>query len=524
MDFRITEDLQRARIWIKEMTWVDKDEERKFIEWLGKIEETYNEENSLTITEDWLNCKREKQIIMHFINPDLATFPRGFAVDVAESHTDFNLEEMKQLKISRSDCSEVIIYYSENKYGCQFIHVRSTKENFKQDLRTVLVYYQGVKLEKKIEINIPCIGMGLWRCNPDQVLEEFEEYNKEDNNLIFKMFVPDKRIMKNLTSSDKGTVSTFYPPRKLDTNIILHEQEQQKLILQIQDSDSEDENKTMSSDSNADMEISHATDTLEEDQYQIFSEQRKVKNKSPSQKKRDRNRLIEFRRRIRENKNEDGLNVTNKKEIGVQTEKKKTWRRRWLQLFTPSDRTGNECVEFAEGIKEDLNARGKNMNEEILAEPSVDIVDNSEENPKKEEKEETISRKQESKRRESLEKPSMTQNWNYGIQEKAYKLSILEDPQILVVALRHLVRNLQDEGERITFPIPNAVDRITLKRNNIPTDPGELLLLVDEVFERRAEYLDLNEVHRDFVKAHGRAVLDLRESWPRCYAHTRHPR
>jgi len=187
--------------------------------------------------------------------------------------------------------------------------------------------------------------MGLWRCNPDQALKEFEEYNKEDNNLIFKMFVPDKRIMKNLTSSDKGTVSTFYPPRrKLDTNIILHEQEQQKLILQIQDSDSADENKTMSSDSNADMEISHATDTLEEDQYQIFLEQRKVKNKSPSQKKRDRNRLIEFRRRIRENKNEDGLNVTNKKEIGVQTEKKKTWRRRWLQLFTPSDRTGNECV------------------------------------------------------------------------------------------------------------------------------------------------------------------------------------
>lgn len=52
-------------------------------------------------------------------------------------------------------------------------------------------------------------------------------------------------------------------------------------------------------------------------------------------------------------------------------------------------------------------------------------------------------------------------NWTYIIEETRYKLAIFEDPQIMTVALRHIIRRMHENGDKITFPIPDAVDRIS---------------------------------------------------------------
>jgi len=89
------------------------------------------------------------------------------------------------------------------------------------------------------------------------------------------------------------------------------------------------------------------------------------------------------------------------------------------------------------------------------------------------------------------------------------------------MALHCIVRNLHEEGRKITFPVPNAVDNICSKRNNLPSNPKELLMLVDEVFERREENLDLQEVYREFVQVYGRVVFDPKKPSPLNFAHTR---
>ena len=59
----------------------------------------------------------------------------------------------------------------------------------------------------------------------------------------------------------------------------------------------------------------------------------------------------------------------------------------------------------------------------------------------------------------------VNQEWNYDIEETKYKLAILVNPKTLTVALRHVIRKLHVDGDRITFPIPDAVDRIMLKKS-----------------------------------------------------------
>lgn len=108
------------------------------------------------------------------------------------------------------------------------------------------------------------------------------------------------------------------------------------------------------------------------------------------------------------------------------------------------------------------------------------------------------------------------------MEEERYRLSILEEPQMLNLALRIIIRKLLINGGNITFPTPDAID-ITLKRNGLPTDPKTLLNLTDLVLARRSESLDLHEVYNDFVRAHGRAVFNLNEPWPQCYGHIRFP-
>ncbi|KAF5282670.1 hypothetical protein FQA39_LY17530 [Lamprigera yunnana] len=58
----------------------------------------------------------------------------------------------------------------------------------------------------------------------------------------------------------------------------------------------------------------------------------------------------------------------------------------------------------------------------------------------------------------------------YSLLEINYSLATLEDPKILTIALRHLVRMRHPKGKRITFPTIEAVDRITLKARGITTD------------------------------------------------------
>lgn len=69
------------------------------------------------------------------------------------------------------------------------------------------------------------------------------------------------------------------------------------------------------------------------------------------------------------------------------------------------------------------------------------------------------------------------------MEENRYILTVLEEPQTLTAALKRLVRKLHDDGGRIKFPVPDAVDEITLKRHDPTIDPKDLIELVDQVFE-----------------------------------------
>ncbi|CAG9825820.1 unnamed protein product [Phaedon cochleariae] len=84
----------------------------------------------------------------------------------------------------------------------------------------------------------------------------------------------------------------------------------------------------------------------------------------------------------------------------------------------------------------------------------------------------------------------------YDNMEVNMQLSRLEEAKILTTALRHYVRNKHIKGNKITFLVPGAVDRIQLKCHNIPTDVTELERLLKQVFDRRNEVLDLEELYR----------------------------
>ena len=122
----------------------------------------------------------------------------------------------------------------------------------------------------------------------------------------------------------------------------------------------------------------------------------------------------------------------------------------------------------------------------------------------------------------SISKSTLDPAYIYTTLEYKYKLTALEDPKLLEVALRFITRNLNEEGEKIQFPVLDEVDRINLKRNNLPTNIQELLNLVDEVFERREEPLDLKKIYRQFVRAHGRTIFNPLEKWPQCYQVVKH--
>ena len=236
-------------IWVKEMTWTDKKNEEDFKNWLEEHFETQNIENALTITEGILNMEEQGQIVLHFINPKLATFPGGFARLVVNSHNTFDLGEMNNLQINKSNGRKIKLYYTENKSSCKFIHVESTKEEFLMDLEDTLEYLQKIKLNKKIEINMPAVGMGLWKHKPDEVLAKFNEYSKYDNNkIIFKMYLNERTLFTKILNSTVSNFSIFFDPRiqttkKEKLNCMEEEltTEINKLVINLSDSETETE-------------------------------------------------------------------------------------------------------------------------------------------------------------------------------------------------------------------------------------------------------------------------------------------
>lgn len=111
----------------------------------------------------------------------------------------------------------------------------------------------------------------------------------------------------------------------------------------------------------------------------------------------------------------------------------------------------------------------------------------------------------------------------YETMETNMRLTRLEEAATLTTALRHLVRHIHPRGKQIGFPVPGAVDRIQLKCCNLPTDPEELRKLIEMVFRRREEPLDIDELYRDFAITHGRIITDMTQPYPACYGYTRHP-
>lgn len=107
--------------------------------------------------------------------------------------------------------------------------------------------------------------------------------------------------------------------------------------------------------------------------------------------------------------------------------------------------------------------------------------------------------------------------------EISARLSRLEEAPTLTLALRHLVRTCHPRGSTVTFPVPEAVDRIQLRCHNLPTNPDELQPLVEKVFSRRDEPLDLDELYKQFVMTHGHTAFDHTQKWPVSHVHTRHP-
>jgi len=135
------------------------------------------------------------------------------------------------------------------------------------------------------------------------------------------------------------------------------------------------------------------------------------------------------------------------------------------------------------------------------------------------EKNEAIEKEQ--RREEVKEVTTLNSNKFYESLNNGYILSRLEEPQLLSATLRIIVRNIHPNWKTITLPVIEEVDRINLRSNAITTEPKELLELVDKVFTRRNETLQLNEVYRQFVMACGRTVFIPTEKFPACYVHTR---
>lgn len=158
-------------------------------------------DNYFTMKLGHIDLQDGNQVILHFINPELSTFPRGFAQIVALSHDVFELEEMKQEEIEIQHNDFLKIYFSTNRYGCGFMHIKSRRENFTEDLDktlNLLSYLMGTTRKK---IVIPAIGMGLWRTDPYAVLKRIKEYEDLIKNIGFEMIINDDSLFRTINKA-----------------------------------------------------------------------------------------------------------------------------------------------------------------------------------------------------------------------------------------------------------------------------------------------------------------------------------
>jgi hypothetical protein len=107
--------------------------------------------------------------------------------------------------------------------------------------------------------------------------------------------------------------------------------------------------------------------------------------------------------------------------------------------------------------------------------------------------------------------------------EESCKLARIEEAGNLKIVLRHITRLKHPKGHKICYPAEEMHDRIQLRCANLPTDPDVLLSLLEKVFDRRGETLDLDSVYRDQVMYHGRSEFDGTRQYPSCYYQTRQP-
>jgi len=65
--------------------------------------------NFLIIKNGYVDMQHEEQIVMHYINPDLTTFPRGFAQFVALTHDEYEIEKLEHYNITQENDKELNI-------------------------------------------------------------------------------------------------------------------------------------------------------------------------------------------------------------------------------------------------------------------------------------------------------------------------------------------------------------------------------------------------------------------------------
>lgn len=74
---------------------------------------------------------------------------------------------------------------------------------------------------------------------------------------------------------------------------------------------------------------------------------------------------------------------------------------------------------------------------------------------------------------------------DYAKMDERMRLARLEEKANLAIALRHLVRTLHECGTKISFPSPEAQNRLALRLIGLLSIPKELLELVRQPFRRR---------------------------------------
>jgi len=105
--------------------------------------------------------------------------------------------------------------------------------------------------------------------------------------------------------------------------------------------------------------------------------------------------------------------------------------------------------------------------------------------------------------------------------EKAMKLRRFEDPKFFKLALELVIRRIGRYGRHINCSNPEVLTRMTLKAEGLPTEPEQLLKLMQEAVEVRGETLNVEEVENDLCVFYGRR-LQTRPTGPaQSHNHTR---